>query len=455
MFKFFQKIFWRSNVQMEPLRTHPKKCEPINELAATIQKERNWSALEHAYGQADDIPNILAEVLGTDSEKAAGAIEDLNFTIYHQGTVYSASAPCVPYLVAALKSSSATNKVSLLLLLASLAEGHGYYEEHRSLSLVRDYMGEWEAGKESRIIEEERSNVKNTSAHVTQHWDEIALQLKSTDYHVKATTLFCLTELVRLKLQKYSDEAEGLNPAYAEAYPPGVTLTELKRRLVDLIQDTLNHETSDLIKANCLAALSTIHIDDHSGYLSEFDEDQPISSFVSTLVAIRDTLARSNEPPLELETQIRKLLENSTIIHLKTKSVQISASEWECPWLWDNFDIRWQLLDLLSEFSAGAINRIGKDIAAAIISGPELFSGASDSILKMIFSGGMPPSFDQGICNLDAGQRAIAEAITSAPMPEPTSGFWYWDTNWKNRCKELGAPSDVEQWKRWLNGGPS
>src|SRR5690349_16068261 len=58
----------------------------------------DWKNLEHAYGSAEDIPGLLVSLLGS-KEARNKANFDLASRIVHQGTVYSASAAVVPFLV--------------------------------------------------------------------------------------------------------------------------------------------------------------------------------------------------------------------------------------------------------------------------------------------------------------------------------------------------------------------
>ncbi len=65
-----------------------------------------WSTLQHAYGSASDIPELLQQLSGL----PAGDNDDEPwFSIWsalaHQGDVYSASFAAVPHVVAALESA--------------------------------------------------------------------------------------------------------------------------------------------------------------------------------------------------------------------------------------------------------------------------------------------------------------------------------------------------------------
>ncbi|WP_377271680.1 hypothetical protein [Peterkaempfera sp. SMS 1(5)a] len=56
----------------------------------------DWSALNHAYGSASDLPGLFDEI--GDPDAADVAWEDLWASLYHQGTVYAASFAALPAL---------------------------------------------------------------------------------------------------------------------------------------------------------------------------------------------------------------------------------------------------------------------------------------------------------------------------------------------------------------------
>ena len=57
----------------------------------------DWHQLEHAYGPADDVPGWLRSLASQENE--SNALTHLSLSLCHQGTVYSASAFAVPYLI--------------------------------------------------------------------------------------------------------------------------------------------------------------------------------------------------------------------------------------------------------------------------------------------------------------------------------------------------------------------
>ena len=75
------------------------------ELLLSLESTR-WSELEHAYGSAHDIPELLQRLSGVPkSEDDGSPWFDLWSSLAHQGDVYSASFAAVPHVVQALASS--------------------------------------------------------------------------------------------------------------------------------------------------------------------------------------------------------------------------------------------------------------------------------------------------------------------------------------------------------------
>jgi hypothetical protein len=83
--------------------------------------EVQWHALSHAYGPAEDVPELIRALYQDDEETADEAIYELCGTIHHQGTVYPASAPAVPFLAHAVRHAPG-KRDELLMLLAVLAD---------------------------------------------------------------------------------------------------------------------------------------------------------------------------------------------------------------------------------------------------------------------------------------------------------------------------------------------
>src|SRR5688500_6475339 len=90
----------------------------------------DWASLTHAYGPATDVPDLLRALLSPDPEEREEAVYELFGNIWHQGTVYPASAAAVPFSYELLVAPGAQPKSEIAHLIASIATGVGYLEVH-------------------------------------------------------------------------------------------------------------------------------------------------------------------------------------------------------------------------------------------------------------------------------------------------------------------------------------
>ncbi len=76
----------------------------------------DWSVVEHAYTGEPDVasspPEILAGLLSPDAGRQGRALAELHYAIHHQGGIYSATAPAVLFVVAALGDRRSLTTVS-------------------------------------------------------------------------------------------------------------------------------------------------------------------------------------------------------------------------------------------------------------------------------------------------------------------------------------------------------
>lgn len=90
----------------------------------------NWSELSHAYGSAEDVPQLLRDLASHDEQVRRGALGTLYTTLYHQGTIYQASASAVPFLIELVQQPELVDREEILILLAHLAQGNTYHRQH-------------------------------------------------------------------------------------------------------------------------------------------------------------------------------------------------------------------------------------------------------------------------------------------------------------------------------------
>lgn len=117
-----------------------------------------WADLSHAYGPADDVPELLRGLTDADPEVRADAIDELYGNIWHQGTVYSSTAYAVPFLARIVADRSVANRASVLGLLASISAGSGYVQVHRQ------FMQRWSAPDPRELDDQEVAEEQWVSA---------------------------------------------------------------------------------------------------------------------------------------------------------------------------------------------------------------------------------------------------------------------------------------------------
>lgn len=83
----------------------------------------NWTSLQHAYGEATDVPDNLRALLSPDESYRSDAYEALYSNIFHQGTRYEATEYAVTYLLKILESPATPSRASVINFLVDLALG--------------------------------------------------------------------------------------------------------------------------------------------------------------------------------------------------------------------------------------------------------------------------------------------------------------------------------------------
>jgi hypothetical protein len=129
----------------------------------------DWAALRHAYGEASDVPATLRRLVSDDESVRQEALSDLCGTIWHQGTVYEATVPAIPFLYSLLTIDGPHDKPGIVALLTVIADGRGYYQVHakeeRDSSVLaavlarRDTTLEEELKREANYVERIRAAI--------------------------------------------------------------------------------------------------------------------------------------------------------------------------------------------------------------------------------------------------------------------------------------------------------
>jgi hypothetical protein len=85
----------------------------------------DWAALEHAYGPADDIPDLLRAAASADPAAREEALDELGSALCHQGSVGTATTAAVPFLARLAATGPPESRIRVLGLLHGAADGAG------------------------------------------------------------------------------------------------------------------------------------------------------------------------------------------------------------------------------------------------------------------------------------------------------------------------------------------
>ncbi len=100
----------------------------------------DWASVKHAYGPASDIPDLLERLASLSNKERDDAWWSLYGNLWHQHTVYEATAHAVPFLVRFLQVTGMPEKHRILVYLADLFLGKSYLDVHQRLGAVGDSL---------------------------------------------------------------------------------------------------------------------------------------------------------------------------------------------------------------------------------------------------------------------------------------------------------------------------
>lgn len=184
---------WPPSGDVSPVCHHPHMSFEPSLLAGL--DDVPWDTLEHAYGPATDVPEVLRALVSGEEEQADEAMYELYGNIWHQGSVYPATIPAVPFLVAiAVARAAGKQTAEVLRLLGFIA-----------------------ASTDPRGVEDRDAVRSAVAAHV----DAVAGLLDGTEARTRAAVLFVLVHAgpadnVRpLIIERWHTDVEALPRAEA------------------------------------------------------------------------------------------------------------------------------------------------------------------------------------------------------------------------------------------------
>jgi hypothetical protein len=160
-----------------------------------------WADLTHAYGPATDVPALLRALAD-----GTGSVDPLFGNVWHQGTVYPATAPVVPFLVE-LALARPEHAAALVALLGYIARGSGYHQVHHPFATRPD-------PSLPEHLQREREDVGRAHAAVGAAWPALAPLLGHPDPEVRRSAITCAGSLAGVGAEVAPDllAARGEDP---------------------------------------------------------------------------------------------------------------------------------------------------------------------------------------------------------------------------------------------------
>jgi len=82
----------------------------------------DWHGLHHAYGPADDIPMYLKLLMSEDRDVENSAWQYIYSSIYHQGSLYPATAAAVPFFLNMLRAGEPPHRADVLMFCMNMID---------------------------------------------------------------------------------------------------------------------------------------------------------------------------------------------------------------------------------------------------------------------------------------------------------------------------------------------
>lgn len=177
------------------------------------------------------MPYLLINLKSENSSIRKSAYETLFGNIWHQGTVYSATAYAVPFLFELLDSASTHDKDWLVVLLASIASGRGYYQVHQPIFAQRDS----DTDKHENELKQEEINVHAVRQAISPRFETLLKQLNNKDSEIRLSVAeaaayypeYAEKSLLKLKETLEIETDEEVREAIQESISQLLNFTEI------------------------------------------------------------------------------------------------------------------------------------------------------------------------------------------------------------------------------------
>ncbi|MEU9206477.1 HEAT repeat domain-containing protein [Streptomyces sp. NPDC048415] len=85
--------------------------------------EVDWASMAHAYGSAEDVPELLRGLASPGPQERETALDGMYGAVHHQGDVYDSTLACIPFLFALVAHAELPDRAGIVALLVSIGGG--------------------------------------------------------------------------------------------------------------------------------------------------------------------------------------------------------------------------------------------------------------------------------------------------------------------------------------------
>ncbi|MFF3849308.1 HEAT repeat domain-containing protein [Streptomyces sp. NPDC002328] len=241
-----------------------------------------WSSFSHAYGPAEDLPDLLRALVDVDVDvdvdgdadvdEADDALSELYGSVLHQGTVYAASAEAVPFLARIAAAGHRT--AGVLTLLGGMAESE---DEHGvAPGAVRDAV----AGQLPLLLpllDDAETQVRRTAVWAVSHTRATARVLPALRqrWESEADPLVRSEILAGISRLDRAAGADTAGPVLASSQPAAVRMAAVFACLDADLPWTEVHQTT---------MLSLLPAEASQGDSLDLDRNEPLAAVVEMLL---------------------------------------------------------------------------------------------------------------------------------------------------------------------------
>jgi hypothetical protein len=153
----------------------------------------NWIDLGHAYGPAEEVPDLIRALVSDNPKDREDARSHLWGNIIHQGTVYSATAYAIPFFLELLAAPTVQDKPHLLVLVTSLACGSSYLDAHQDLfEDIPSFQERMQQPEWDQQLQEELGWVRAAHQAVVKGWPVYLQLLDDGDAETRSCAAYAL-----------------------------------------------------------------------------------------------------------------------------------------------------------------------------------------------------------------------------------------------------------------------